>query len=139
MQAKRIIQLAALAGFTGVALGAFGAHALKAIFNTQQLGWWATAVQYQLVHALALLIIGVWHLLQPQAWLQRSAGFMALGMLLFCGSLYSMALTDVRILGAVTPLGGLSWLIGWALLVVAGQKIKLIHYLPSSNKNDSAR
>lgn len=126
MQAKRIIQIAAVAGLVGVALGAFGAHALKAVLSTQQLGWWATAVQYQLVHALALLVIGVWHLLQPQIWLQRSAWFMALGILLFCGSLYSMALTDIRVLGAVTPLGGSSWLIGWGLLIVAGQQVKQI-------------
>lgn len=126
MQAKRIIQIAAVAGLVGVALGAFGAHALKAVLSTQQLGWWVTAVQYQLVHALALLVIGVWHLLQPQIWLQRSAWFMALGILLFCGSLYSMALTDIRVLGAVTPLGGSSWLIGWGLLIVAGQQVKQI-------------
>lgn len=126
MQANRMIQLGAVLGFAGVALGAFGAHALKAILSTQQLGWWATAVQYQLVHALALLIMGVWHLQQPQAWLSRSAWFMIIGVLLFCGSLYSMALTDIRVLGAVTPIGGSSWLIGWGLLVVAGQQAQQV-------------
>lgn len=126
MQAKRMIQVAAVIGFAGVALGAFGAHALKAVLSAQQQGWWATAVQYQLVHALVLLIMGVWQLQQPQVWLQRSAWFMLLGVLLFCGSLYSMALTDIRILGAVTPLGGSSWLIGWGLLVVAGQQVKYV-------------
>lgn len=124
MQAKRMIQIAAIIGFAGVALGAFGAHALKTLLTSQQLGWWATAVQYQLVHALVLLVIGVWHLQQPQAWLRRSAWFMVLGVLLFSGSLYSMALTDIRVLGAVTPLGGSCWLIGWGLLVVAGQQVK---------------
>lgn len=124
MQAKRMIQIAALFGFAGVALGAFGAHALKAVLTSQQLGWWATAVQYQLVHALVLLVMGVWQLQQPQVWLSRSAWFMVLGVLLFSGSLYSMALTDIRILGAVTPLGGSCWLIGWGLLVVAGQQVK---------------
>lgn len=124
MQAKRMIQIAAFIGFAGVALGAFGAHALKTLLTSQQLGWWATAVQYQLVHALVLLVIGVWHLQQPQAWLRRSAWFMVLGVLLFSGSLYSMALTDIRVLGAVTPLGGSCWLIGWGLLVVAGQQVK---------------
>ena len=92
MQAKRMIQIAALFGFAGVALGAFGAHALKAVLTSQQLGWWATAVQYQLVHALVLLVMGVWQLQQPQVWLSRSAWFMVLGVLLFSGSLYSMAL-----------------------------------------------
>lgn len=124
MQAKRMIQIAALFGFAGVALGAFGAHALKAVLTSQQLGWWATAVQYQLVHALVLLVMGVWQLQHPQVWLSRSAWFMVLGVLLFSGSLYSMALTDIRILGAVTPLGGSCWLIGWGLLVVAGQQVK---------------
>lgn len=124
MQAKSMIQFAAILGLSGVAYGAFGAHALKGVLTAQQLGWWATAVQYQLVHAVALLVLGVWQLQQPQKWLSLSAWFMVIGALFFCGSLYTMALTDIRIFGAITPIGGSSWLVGWALLIVAGQKVK---------------
>lgn len=126
MQARSMIQFAAILGLSGVAYGAFGAHALKGILTAQQLGWWATAVQYQLIHALVLLVMGVWQLVQPQKWLGRSAWFMVFGVLLFSGSLYSMALTDIRIFGAITPIGGSSWLIGWGLLIVAGQQIQQI-------------
>ncbi|HUH57037.1 MAG TPA: DUF423 domain-containing protein [Pseudomonadales bacterium] len=121
-----MIQFAAILGLSGVAYGAFGAHALKGILTAQQLGWWATAVQYQLIHALVLLVMGVWQLVQPQKWLGRSAWFMVFGVLLFSGSLYSMALTDIRVLGAITPIGGSSWLIGWGLLIVAGQQVKQV-------------
>lgn len=100
-----------LAGL-GVALGAFGAHALKASLAPQAMGWWQTAVQYQMWHALGLILIGA----LPQPRLGLPAALLGAGTFLFSGSLYSMALTDARWLGAVTPLGGGAMIAGWALL-----------------------
>lgn len=106
---NRIALAGALLAGTAVALGAFGAHALRGALSPQQLGWWQTAVQYQLWHALALLALAA---LRPPR-----AGAIALllggGALLFSGSLYLMALTDVRWLGAVTPIGGAAMILGW--------------------------
>lgn len=114
------IALGALYGFLGVGMGAFGAHALRTRLSADMLGVWKTAVEYQMFHALALLGVGL--LLRQAAtstWLSAAAICFAAGVLLFSGSLYALALSGVRILGAVTPLGGLLFLIGWALLFVA--------------------
>ncbi|MGD8862456.1 MAG: DUF423 domain-containing protein [Myxococcales bacterium] len=129
---ERIFLLACgINGFLAVALGAFGAHGLKGRMaslpdGAQRLAWWETAAHYHLVHALALGL---------SAWLVARAGggggapqvagycFLA-GILLFSGSLYAMTLTGVRVLGAVTPLGGLCMLVGWAAVVVAAWSLR---------------
>jgi uncharacterized membrane protein YgdD (TMEM256/DUF423 family) len=96
----------------GVALGAFGAHALKDSLPPQALGWWQTAVEYQMWHALGLILIGA----LPQPRLGLPSALLGIGTLLFSGSLYLMALTGARWLGAVTPLGGATMIAGWAVL-----------------------
>ena len=101
----------------GVTLGAFGAHGLRAALGPEALGWWQTGVQYQMWHAIGLVAIGAARL--PGT--RLSVWLLALGTLVFAGSLYVMALTGMRWLGMVTPLGGLlmiaGWLaLGWALL-----------------------
>ena len=116
--------LAALNGFLAVACGAFGAHGLKGKLGAladgaQRLGWWETAAQYQLAHALALGLSA--HLIARGG---AGAGGIAVwsfagGIALFSGSLYAMTLTGVRTLGAVTPIGGLLLLVGWSALLVA--------------------
>lgn len=107
---------AALAGFTGVALGAFGAHGLKDRLSAEALGWWETATLYVLVHAGVALALA----LSQQQGLMRHAGWaFIVGACLFGGSLYAMALGAPRFLGAVTPLGGLAFLTGWALVAAA--------------------
>lgn len=108
--------LASLGGFSGVALGAFGAHALRGRLPETALAVYQTAVEYQWWHSLALL--GVALLLERQGGrlLRLAAGSFALGILLFSGSLYLLALTGLRGFGAITPLGGLAWLLGWACL-----------------------
>jgi uncharacterized membrane protein YgdD (TMEM256/DUF423 family) len=108
---SRVVLAGALLAGTAVALGAFGAHALRGVLSDQQLGWWQTAVQYQLWHALALLAVAA---LRPP---RTGAIAMLLGggALLFSGSLYLMALTGTRWLGAITPLGGLAMIFGWIL------------------------
>lgn len=118
---RLFLLLAGLNGFLAVALGAFGAHGLKARLaalpdGAQRLEWWQTAAHYHLVHALALgLAAFLASRLGDGAALPRTAGWaFQVGIVLFSGSLYAMTLGGVRALGAVTPLGGVALLVGWA-------------------------
>jgi uncharacterized membrane protein YgdD (TMEM256/DUF423 family) len=116
------VRFGAIGGFLGVALGAFGAHALRDRITPDLLAVYQTGVQYHLVHALALLFVGLLadRLPTAAARMARVSGTLfAVGVLLFSGSLYALALTGVRKLGIVTPFGGVCFLTGWALLVVA--------------------
>jgi len=108
--------LAALAGFTGVALGAFAAHGLKGQLSAEYLAVFQTGVQYQQMHTLALLAVAL--LLQRQAGrlLVISGGLFVAGMLLFSGSLYALTLTGIGKLGIITPFGGVAFMLGWLLL-----------------------
>lgn len=108
--------MASLGGFSGVALGAFGAHALKGRLPEAALAVYHTAIEYQLWHSLALLGVALLLERRPDRLLRLAAWCFALGMLLFSGSLYLLALTGLRGFGTVTPLGGLAWLLGWACL-----------------------
>lgn len=112
---RNLLPFAALCGASSVALGAFGAHGLKAILDTQQLGLWQTGVHYQMFHSLALLALA----LKPGACTATQICGYAwlLGMLLFSGSLYALALGAPAMTGAITPLGGLLLLAGWLSLV----------------------
>ena len=113
----------ALNGFLSVAAGAFGAHALKARLGPDLLTVFETGARYHMYHALALVAVGLLSALRAPALptgLLNGAGWAFLvGLVLFSGSLYALALTGVRGLGAITPLGGLGFLTGWALLAVA--------------------
>ena len=117
--ARTFIIIAALSGFLSVGLGAFGAHALKNRLDEYSLGVFETAVQYQFYHTLALLAVGLLTLWHPQSGPLRSSGvaFIA-GMLVFSGSLYLLSFTGARWLGAITPIGGVSFLVGWACLMI---------------------
>jgi len=113
-------QIGAFFGFTGVALGAFGAHALRDKLPADMLAIYQTGVQYQVLHALALLVIG-FALTDSRSF--RVAGWLfAFGILVFSGSLYALSLTGTRALGAITPLGGVALLAGWACLFFAATK-----------------
>jgi len=121
---RLFLALAALNGFLAVALGAFGAHGLRSRLATladgaQRLDWWRTAAQFHLMHALALGLVAVLVGRAPAAPLSVAGWAFFGGIALFSGSLYTMVLTGVRGLGAVTPLGGLLFLVGWAALAVA--------------------
>lgn len=113
---NRILVIGALMAGIGVAAGAFGAHGLRPILSDKMMAVFETSVRYHLVHALAMLIAG----LSAQWFSHRrflNAGWsFFIGILIFSGSLYTMALTDIRTLGMLTPLGGLAFLIGWGLL-----------------------
>jgi uncharacterized membrane protein YgdD (TMEM256/DUF423 family) len=116
---RTFILIAALAGFTGVTLGAFGAHALRARLSADMLSVFETGVRYHLIHAVALLAVAAL-MDRLNARLITAAGWLFLtGIVLFSGSLYLLALTGVTILGAVTPLGGVAFLAGWACLAFA--------------------
>ena len=109
---RLIVTAGAILGGLGVILGAFGAHALKGRLGADAFGWWHTAVEYQMWHALAVVALGFTGL----RWARLPALLFAAGVLVFSGSLYAMALGAPHWLGAVTPLGGLSMIAGWALL-----------------------
>ena len=110
-------------GFLAVALGAFGAHALRARLSAAQQGIYETAVLYHFIHSLALVAVGCVAWLRPSAApLCRSAGLcFGFGVLLFSGSLYLLAISGTRWLGAITPIGGLLFLAGWACLALAAR------------------
>jgi uncharacterized membrane protein YgdD (TMEM256/DUF423 family) len=122
---RYLVLLSAILGGTGVALGAFGAHGLKshlegAVDAAKRLEWWETGARYHLYHALAIGLC---------AWLatrdsglppKLAAGSFTLGVILFSGSLYTMTWTNIRGLGAITPIGGLAFLFGWACVAWAG-------------------
>ena len=122
--AKLFITLASLSGMFAVIFGAFGAHALKGKLDDQAIKIFETAVQYLFYHSFALLMVGVIALSQPQTVLLKSSGWLfVVGILVFSGSLYLLSLTGVRWLGAITPLGGLALIAGWACLAATSWKL----------------
>ena len=113
-----LFRIAAVLCFLAVALGAFGAHGLRSTLEARgMLDVWNKAVFYQFIHAIALLVLALYGSINRGAWL-----LLLIGILLFSGSLYLLALTNLRWLGPVTPLGGLCFLAGWAWLVLAPPK-----------------
>ena len=117
---KVFVILGSLSAFVGVALGAFGAHGLKTKVSPEMLTVWQTGVQYHLVHALGLELIGILCQLMPETSMVRNAGWLILiGTVLFSGFLYVMVLSDIRALGMITTLGGVAFLIGWLLVAIA--------------------
>lgn len=130
---KTFVVLGALSGLVSVAAGAFGAHALKARLGPDLLAVFETGARYQMYHALALLAVA-WLLdrvADPQRTDPRAVraatiagwAFIA-GTVLFSGSLYAMAFTGIRVLGAITPLGGIAFLTGWASLALAASRAR---------------
>lgn len=110
---SRFLLVAAIFGFLGVAMGAFGAHGLKASLTDYQLDIYKTAVQYQMWHTLLLALIAI---LPPRKLLCWAGWSLIAGMVLFSGSLYALAISGLRWLGMITPIGGLAFLLAWALL-----------------------
>jgi uncharacterized membrane protein YgdD (TMEM256/DUF423 family) len=125
MTARLLLQLASLLGGLGVAIGAFGAHALRDMLTkTGRFDTFETAVRYQFYHALALLAIGVLWAARPELRGLGTTGWLWLGgIVLFSGSLYVLCFTGITKLGAVAPLGGLLLLAGWLSLLLAVRKL----------------
>ncbi|GAB6991124.1 DUF423 domain-containing protein [Paenibacillus pini] len=115
-----LLLLGGIMMFLAVALGAFGAHALKNKLSEDQLKVYQTGIQYHMAHGLGLLILGLISKQLDNSSLVILAGwFLFAGIILFSGSLYALSLTGIRKLGAITPLGGVMFLVGWVLVVVA--------------------
>ncbi len=113
--------LGALFALLAVMAGAFGAHGLRGVIDERGLEVFQTAVTYQIYHSLALILVAI----LPVAGLSRrllgiAAGFFVAGILLFSGSLYLLVLTDLRWMGPVTPVGGIGFVVGWILVLMAG-------------------
>jgi uncharacterized membrane protein YgdD (TMEM256/DUF423 family) len=123
MSARIALILAAAFLFVGVVAGAFGGHALKSRLAPELMSIYQTAVQYHFWHALGLLAVGIALTLRPESGaLIAAAWLLVAGLVLFCGSLYLLALTGVRGFGAVTPIGGAAFLAAWAALAWAAWK-----------------
>ncbi|PLR81578.1 DUF423 domain-containing protein [Bacillus canaveralius] len=120
---KLFIIIGAINAFLSVALGAFGAHGLEGKIEPKYLETWKTGVTYQMFHAAGLLIIAILLGRVPASSLLTWSGWlMLIGIILFSGSLYILSVTRIGMLGAITPLGGLSFLAAWILLVIFAVK-----------------
>ncbi len=122
---RTFLLLGAINAFVAVALGAFGAHELRNHVPVERIATWNTGAQYQMYHALALLLLASLYDRVPQAarGLMRTAGYLfAAGGVIFAGSLYALTLSGVKILGAITPIGGVCFLSGWVLLAVVASR-----------------
>lgn len=117
--------IGSVAGFLGVAGGAFGAHALKARISEQMLANFDTGTRYLLAHAVALLVVGVLSCRDGVGDLRTVGSAFTVGMVIFTGSLWLMALTGTRWLGAITPIGGTALLVGWVALGLAAARGQL--------------
>ena len=109
---RRLVTVGALLGAVAVTLGAFGAHLLKGRIDAEALGWWHTAVEYQMWHAIAVFALG----LSGLRGARLSAWLFVVGAIIFSTTLYALALGAPKWLGAITPLGGLAMIVGWLLI-----------------------
>lgn len=119
MTERTLILWGALSLLAGVAAGAFGAHGLRQVVSPDMLAVWQTAVLYQMVHGLGLLALAALQgrlVAGPARWAGR---FMVAGILIFSGSLYVLVLSGIKVLGAITPIGGVCFIVAWALLALA--------------------
>ncbi len=126
MENKRLIQIAALLGALAVGIGAFGAHGLAGILlETGRTDTFETGVKYHFYHSLTMLVIGIWSYYKPEAnHLKFAFWSFFTGILIFSGSLYTLSLTGINFLGAITPLGGVAFILGWILIIRSANSLK---------------
>ncbi len=117
----RWTQAGSLLGLIGVGAGAFGAHALEDLVSPERVAVWETASRYAMYHALALVAVGLRAQSVDSPHLHRAGMAFLAGAVLFSGTLFALVILDLPILGAVTPLGGLSLMVGWVLLFLSGR------------------
>ena len=124
MFSRRVLCTGAALALLAVGSGAFAAHGLKTMLDPQQLALFETAARYQMYHALALLVVGILACVKQfsRPLLKLAAFAFILGIFLFCGSLYLLALSGITWLGAITPLGGTAFLAGWLAMMIAALK-----------------
>lgn len=111
---KQWLLLGITSGFFGVVFGAFGGHVLKETLTQKSHSVYLVGVQYQFLHSFALIALGLWATLHPTVNTQISGWAFTIGITLFSGSLYVLALTNLSLIGILTPIGGLSFMVGWA-------------------------
>jgi uncharacterized membrane protein YgdD (TMEM256/DUF423 family) len=125
MKKSWILKVAAVLGASGVGIGAFGAHAMKAyLVEIGRADTFETAVRYHLVHSVVLLVLGIWDNLSQtsNSWISRAGVAFSVGILIFSGSLYVLCLTNTPWWGAVTPLGGVAFMAGWLMIWPSAKK-----------------
>lgn len=119
MTAKTILIIAGVFGALAVGIGAFGAHGLEATLTANgRLDTYETAVKYQFYHTLALLLLGILMLNLSHDYLSWAAWSFIIGTVIFSGSLYTLSLTNITWLGAITPIGGMALIVGWVFLIL---------------------
>ena len=119
---KTFVLLGSVNAFLSVALGAFGAHGLKSRISPDMLAVYETGVHYHMMHALGLILVAILAEKWSSPLISWSGWALFVGIVLFSGSLYALSISGIRILGAITPLGGVSFLVGWVLLAIAAYK-----------------
>ena len=122
MTPKILITIGAALTGIGVAAGAFGAHGLTEMVTPERLKVYETAVRYHLLHSVALMIVGTLGIVVPSLSVSSTGYLFLAGLILFSGSLYLLVLTDTPWLGAITPIGGVAWIVGWGLLALSTWK-----------------
>ncbi|EXU74977.1 DUF423 domain-containing protein [Erwinia mallotivora] len=124
MSSRAMLIFSAISGFMFVMLGAFGAHVLSKSLGASEMAWLKTGLEYQGFHTLAILGIAAAMLRRANIWFYWSSAFLALGTVLFSGSLYCLALSHLRLWVYVTPVGGTCFLVGWILMLVGALRLK---------------
>jgi uncharacterized membrane protein YgdD (TMEM256/DUF423 family) len=123
MLERCLIAIGAVLMMAGVGAGAFGAHGLKRLIEPDMLAVWQTAVLYQLVHALGMLLAALLAAHYSISLFRHAGAVMLAGIVIFSGSLYVLVLSDIKWLGAITPIGGVAFIIAWAMVAVAAWRL----------------
>ncbi len=126
-ESNRLIAVGAIMAAIAVILGAFGAHIVQDAITPERFENWKTAAQYQFYHSIAIILTGILARFVEDKWLKYAGIAFAVGILLFSFSLYTLSVTDITILGAITPLGGLCFITGWGLLAKVFFTSKEVH------------
>lgn len=116
--AKIFLAIGSINALLLVLIGAFGAHGLKARLTVENMAIYQTGVQYHFYHAVGLMLIGIIALHYPSPYLRWSGWLMLVGIILFSGSLYALSISNLRWLGAITPLGGMAFILAWLVLTI---------------------
>ncbi|ATA25057.1 hypothetical protein BIY26_14365 [Brenneria goodwinii] len=124
MNSRFMLIFSAISGFVFVALGAFASHVLSKTMGPEELSWLRIGLEYQAFHTLAILALSVSMNQRTNLWFYWSSVFLALGTVLFSGSLYCLALSHLKLWVYVTPIGGFCFLIGWLLMLVGALRLK---------------
>jgi len=132
---RLFLVIGALSGATAVMAGAFGAHTIAESVTPERLATFKTGAQYQLIHSLALILVGIIVERLPSKAFQWSGRLFLAGIVLFPGSLYALVLTDIPAFGAITPIGGLAFICGWLLLVWGAWKTPVELSLPPQTES----